>query len=46
MRIEAANRTRYTTCGMMSSEGTVKGKLSSVGSRTVRIGMAKSVFAV
>ena len=44
MRIEKANRTRYITCGRMSSKGTDKGKLSSVGSRTVRMGMDKRMF--
>jgi hypothetical protein len=44
MRIEKVNRTRYITCGMISSTGTGKGKLSSVGSKTVKIGMDKSMF--
>ena len=44
MRIEKVNRMRYIACGMMSSRGTDKGKLSSVGSRTVRMGMDKSMF--
>ena len=44
MRIEKANRMRYIACGMMSSKGTEIGKLSSVGSRTVRMGMDKSMF--
>ena len=46
MRIEKANRMRYIMCGMMSSKGTDRGKLSSVGSRTVRMGMDKSMFDV
>jgi len=44
MRVEKANRTRYTTCGMTSAKGTDKGKLSNVGSRIVRRGMDKRMF--
>jgi len=44
MRVEEANRTKYTTCGMTSSKGTDTGKLSNVGSRTVRMGMDKRMF--
>jgi len=44
MRIEKVNRARYIICGMISSKGTGKGKLSSVGSKTEKIGMDKSMF--
>jgi len=44
MRIEKVNRIRYVICGMISFKGTFKGKLSSVGSKTVKIGMDKSMF--
>jgi len=44
MIVEKANRTRYIMCGMTSSKGTDKGKLSNVGSRTVRMGMDKRMF--
>lgn len=44
MIVEEANRTRYVTCGMTSSKGTATGKLSNVGSRTVRVGMDRRMF--
>lgn len=44
MRVEKANRMRFTTCGMMISKGTCKGKLSSVGNKTVKIGIDGSMF--
>lgn len=44
MRIEKANRTEYITCGMTSSKGTDTGILSSVGSRTVKMGIDKSML--
>ena len=44
MMVEKANRARYTACGRISSKGTDKGKLSSVGSSIVRIGMDRSMF--
>jgi len=44
MRVEEANRTRYTTCGMTSSKGTATGKLSNVGSRTVMVSMDRKMF--
>jgi len=44
MIVEKANRTRYIMCGMTSSKGTDTGKLSNVGSRTVRMGMDKRMF--
>jgi len=44
MRMERVNIAKYARCGIMSAKGTCKGKLSSVGSRTVKIGMDNSKF--
>ena len=42
VRIESVKIVRNVMCGMMSSEGTDIGNLSSVGSRTVKSGMDRS----
>ena len=42
IRTETVNIVRKVRCGMMSSEGTDRGKLSSAGSRTVKIGIDRS----
>ena len=44
MRMERVKSVKYVRCGTTSSKGTDKGKLSSVGSRTVKIGIDRSKF--
>jgi len=44
MRMERVKSVKYARCGMTSSKGTDKGKLSSVGSRTVKTGIDNSKF--
>ena len=42
--MERVKRVRYVRWGMMSCEGTGRGKLKNGGSRTVKTGMNRSVF--
>lgn len=44
VRIEIVKIVRYMRWGIMSSGGTCKGMLKSVGSRTVAVGMASIRF--
>jgi hypothetical protein len=44
MRMERVKSVKYVRCGMTSVKGTNKGKRSSMGSRTVKIGIDNSKF--
>ena len=44
MKTETVKSVKYARCGMTSSKGTDKGKLSIVGSRTVKIGIDSNMF--
>ncbi len=44
MRMDIENIRKYTMCGIIRLNGTLKGKLTSVGNRTVVIGIARSRF--
>jgi len=44
MKMERVKSVKYIRCGMTSSKGTDNGKLSNVGSRTVKIGIDSNMF--